>query len=402
MPNRAIAWLVLALMALANFGNYYVYDSIGPIADLLQRQRDFSDSQIGMLNAIYSLPNVVLILLGGILVDRFGAARMLVWTALICLAGTITAWSPSFSGMAADRCCSASRGDLQHRDDHRRREIFLGRNWRLRSGPASRSDAPSHSPPTCRPVRRAYAGAGNRRSSSQRCWQRCRPRPSATGGWTTARRARIPACRLHTAVFAARSAGWRRVLVPVGAVRTLVLGDSRFAAFAIKYFQHAHELDWRPRARSMQVFRGAVRYAGLRLVCDRTSRYAPWLLSAPCCCRSRSSSWRYPAARCGSAPCRSASASRFAVMFFTAKLVPQARLGTAIGLMWVVQNAGMAGANIVAGWLNDSYRAGPLNPAGYEPMMIYFFLSSALGFVFAMLLWRSAGRGHHEAVTHAR
>jgi MFS family permease len=86
----------------------------------------------------------------------------------------------------------------------------------------------------------------------------------------------------------------------------------------------------------------------------------------------------------------------------TARLVPQARLGTAIGLMWVVQNAGMAGANLVAGWLNDVYGAGPLNPAGYGPMMNYFFLSSALGFVFAMLLWKSAGRGHHEAVTHAR
>ena len=98
-PSRAIAWLVLALMALANFGNYYVYDSIGPVADLLQRQRDFSDSQIGMLNAIYSLPNVVLILLGGILVDRYGTGRMLVWTGVICLAGTaLTAWSPSFGG----------------------------------------------------------------------------------------------------------------------------------------------------------------------------------------------------------------------------------------------------------------------------------------------------------------
>ena len=103
-PGRVVAWLVLALMALANFGNYYVYDSIGPVADLLQRQRDFSDSQIGMLNALYSLPNVVLILVGGILVDRFGTGRMLVWTAFICLAGAaLTAWSPSFSGMAAGR-----------------------------------------------------------------------------------------------------------------------------------------------------------------------------------------------------------------------------------------------------------------------------------------------------------
>ena len=65
---RSTAWLVAALAALAQFGNFYVYDSIGPVADLLQQQRGFSDSQIGLLNAIYNLPNVVLILVGGVLV----------------------------------------------------------------------------------------------------------------------------------------------------------------------------------------------------------------------------------------------------------------------------------------------------------------------------------------------
>jgi hypothetical protein len=60
-----IVWLMLALVSLANYGNFYVYDSIGPVADLLQQQRGFSDSQIGMLNAIYSLPNIVQLLIGG-------------------------------------------------------------------------------------------------------------------------------------------------------------------------------------------------------------------------------------------------------------------------------------------------------------------------------------------------
>jgi MFS family permease len=86
----------------------------------------------------------------------------------------------------------------------------------------------------------------------------------------------------------------------------------------------------------------------------------------------------------------------------TAKLVPESRLGTALGLMWVVQNAGMAGANIVAGWLNDTYGASAANPAGYQPMMLYFFILSALGFVFSLMLWRSAGQRHHEAITHGQ
>ncbi len=103
-PGRSLAWLVFALVTAASYGNFYVYDSIGPIADLLHRQRDFSDTQIGMLNAIYSLPNVVLVLLGGVLVDRFGAARAMLWTTAVCLAGAaLTALSPGFAGMAAGR-----------------------------------------------------------------------------------------------------------------------------------------------------------------------------------------------------------------------------------------------------------------------------------------------------------
>ena len=102
--TRGSPWLVLALTAAVMVGNFYVYDSIGPVADLLQRQRHFSDTQIGLLNAVYNLPNVFLILMGGILVDRFGAGRMTLGTAAVCFIGAaFTAFSPSFIGMAVGR-----------------------------------------------------------------------------------------------------------------------------------------------------------------------------------------------------------------------------------------------------------------------------------------------------------
>jgi MFS family permease len=64
----------------------------------------YSDTQIGLLNAIYSLPDIVLILVGGVLVDRFGSARIMVWTATVCLVGAaLTALSPGFVGMALGR-----------------------------------------------------------------------------------------------------------------------------------------------------------------------------------------------------------------------------------------------------------------------------------------------------------
>src|ERR1700674_671298 len=102
--GRGTAWVVFAFLAIIMYGNFYVYDSIGPIADLLQRQRGLNSTQIGMLNAIYNLPNVVLILVGGVFVDRYGAARVTLCTAAVCFAGAaLTAFSPSFGGMAAGR-----------------------------------------------------------------------------------------------------------------------------------------------------------------------------------------------------------------------------------------------------------------------------------------------------------
>jgi len=47
---------VLVMISLAMFGNYYIYDSISPLADVLKAQLGFSDANIGLLNAIYSIP----------------------------------------------------------------------------------------------------------------------------------------------------------------------------------------------------------------------------------------------------------------------------------------------------------------------------------------------------------
>ena len=92
-----------------------------------------------------------------------------------------------------------------------------------------------------------------------------------------------------------------------------------------------------------------------------------------------------------------------AVMWpLTSKLVAPERYGAALGLMFVVQNAGIAGANLVAGWLNDAAGASAANPGGYQAMMLFFGGMSGLGFVFSLLLWRVAGRRRDEAVTHAR
>ena len=93
--------LILALLRLLMLGSYSVYDSVAPVAE---RELCFSDAQIGSLHAITSLPNKFLVMVGGLIVDRFGASRVELWTTAICLvAAVLTAWQGSFSTMVTGR-----------------------------------------------------------------------------------------------------------------------------------------------------------------------------------------------------------------------------------------------------------------------------------------------------------
>ncbi len=74
-PPRAFRWLVLICISLAMFGNYYIYDAISPLADVLVTQLHFTDSDIGLLQGIYSLPNIFMVLIGGFIIDRLGTKK---------------------------------------------------------------------------------------------------------------------------------------------------------------------------------------------------------------------------------------------------------------------------------------------------------------------------------------
>ena len=73
----------------AIFSSYYESDAIGPIADLLLRQRGFTQLQIGDLTAVISLPNIFLALFNGLLIDRYGPARVTLWAAAIGFVGAV-------------------------------------------------------------------------------------------------------------------------------------------------------------------------------------------------------------------------------------------------------------------------------------------------------------------------
>lgn len=103
-PGALMRWTILLLISLAMFGNYYIYDSISPLADVLKTQLNFSDSNIGLLNAIYSLPNIIMVLIGGIIIDRIGTRKsVFLFTLLVFLGSVITALHGSLFVMAAGR-----------------------------------------------------------------------------------------------------------------------------------------------------------------------------------------------------------------------------------------------------------------------------------------------------------
>jgi hypothetical protein len=45
-PSPRYRWAVLVMISLAMFGNYYIYDSISPLADVLKAQLGFSDATL--------------------------------------------------------------------------------------------------------------------------------------------------------------------------------------------------------------------------------------------------------------------------------------------------------------------------------------------------------------------
>lgn len=86
-PPVGLRWFVLGVVSVAMFGNYYVYDSISPLADVLAKQLNFTDDNIGLLQGIYSLPNVIMVAIGGMIIDRIGTRRANLLFSIFCMVG---------------------------------------------------------------------------------------------------------------------------------------------------------------------------------------------------------------------------------------------------------------------------------------------------------------------------
>ncbi len=172
------------------------------------------------------------------------------------------------------------------------------------------------------------------------------------------------------------------------------------STFAIKYFQQAHGLSLEEAGQiNAHVFLAALfATPALGWLCDRLGRYAGLLALGASLLPASLAVMAYGSGGLGVATVLigiSYSLVPAAMWPLVSRIVEPNKFGTALGFMWVIQNAGIAGANLVAGWLNDRAGASAQHPAGYAPMMTFFIVSSTLGVAFAVLLWlKTRGREH--------
>jgi MFS family permease len=111
-PSRASRWIVLTAIGIACYGGYYAFDYIGPLAPLLSRQLHFSNTDIGWLQAVYSLPNIVAMLVCGVIIDRLGTRKSLSIFGLLVFVGLIvTALTPRLGIMVLGRLLVGSGGE---------------------------------------------------------------------------------------------------------------------------------------------------------------------------------------------------------------------------------------------------------------------------------------------------
>jgi MFS family permease len=393
--------VVLVLVSIAMFGNYYIYDSISPLADVLTKQLGFTDSDIGLLNAIYSIPNIIMVLIGGIIIDRIGTKNSTSLFAAVCLAGALlTMSSPSLPvmasgrlvfGMGAESLIVAVTTAIAKWFRGKELSFAFGVNLTLaRLGSFAALNSPSWA------------------ASAYQRWQTPLFIASVFG----------IICLLGALAYWVLETRGARVysLGPVGETDKVKFRDLfsfgtsywyivalcvtfysaifPFQTFAVKFFMEAHGVSRETGGflSSMLTLFAMVATPLFGLLADKVGRRATLMVFG---------SFLLIPVYLVMAYTRISLYVPMAVMGVAFSLIPavmwpsvayivgQERLGTAYGLMTLVQNVGLAGFNLLIGWANDSSGASASNPGGYALGMQLFTLLGVSALVFSQLLARS-------------
>jgi len=96
-PSRKpYRFTILLFVSLLTYGSYFAYDSIGAIAPTLLRVLGVDRSAIGTMYTLYSVAAILSVFLGGILIDKIGTrAASIIFAALVAIGAAVVALAPS-------------------------------------------------------------------------------------------------------------------------------------------------------------------------------------------------------------------------------------------------------------------------------------------------------------------
>ena len=415
-PSRLYRWLVLIFVSLAMFGSYYVYDALSPLADVLKQQLHFTDLDIGFLQAIYSFPNIFTVVIGGFIIDRIGLRKSLMIFGVLCFVGpAITAMSGHLSIMATGRLIFGMGAEsLNVAVVTALARWFKGKELSFAFG-----------------LNLTASRLGTFAALNSPTWARW-----AYSNWRTPFLIALAFASLSLvgAIIYWFMEAWAEKNYHLGAVSTdkVVFSDLwkfgmsywlivalcivfysaifPFQTFAVKFFMEAHgtSREFGGFLSSMLTLFAMIATPLFGLWVDRVGKRALLMMFGSLLLIPVYLMMAYtrinlyvPMAMMGVA-----FSLIPAVMWpSVAYIVDQSKLGTAYGLMTMIQNIGLFGLNLLVGWANEYSHADASNPAGYRLGMWIFSILGLLGVLFAFLLrQREMGPDGHglETITTAK
>ena len=430
-PPGWYRWVVLVVISLSMFGNYYAYDSVAPVFDLLKSMVGLADQELGLLYTAYSIAAIIVLLVGGYIIDRFGTKSSILLFGVICaIAAAVTASSSSLEimlvgrfmlGLGAEPLVVAVTTALAKWYKGKELSFAFGLNLMIaRLGSVAADWSPTWA------------------SSSYSNWQDPLWIATAITGTCVVggvlnlmleRRAERQYSLAHTAstdklelkgLYTFGRSYWYVVGLCVVFYSTVF----PFRAFAIKYFIEAHgaSRELGGQLNSLLPLAAMVATPLFGLMVDRIGKRSLFMMAGTVVLLPLFLVVSYappgPILELGS---MAAPATLLVVMALfgvvfslipaimwpaVAYIVEERRLGSAYSLMTLCQQVGMAAIPWVIGVLNDGFGAGPDNPGGYAPGMWVFTALGVLGVVFSFLLWKTergpSAHGLETITTHRR
>jgi len=397
------------------FGSYYAYDALSPLADVLKQQLGFSDLDIGFLQAIYSFPNIFTVLIGGFIIDRIGLRKSLMIFGVLCFIGpAITVATGHLPLMATGRLIFGMGAEsLNVAVTAALARWFRGKELSFAFG-----------------LNLTASRLGTFAALNSPTWAR-----AAYASWRTPFLIALAfsALSLVGAIIYWFMEEWAEKNYSLGKVSTdkVVFSDLwkfgvsywlivalcivfysaifPFQTFAVKFFMEAHgtSREFGGFLSSMLTLFAMIATPLFGLWADRVGKRALLMMCGSLLLIPVYLMMAYthinlyvPMAMMGVAFSLIPAVMWPAVAY----IVDQSKLGTAYGLMTMIQNIGLFGLNLLVGWANNYGHADASNPAGYNLGMWIFSLLGILGVVFAFLLrQRELGAHGHglETITTA-